>query len=160
MLIVSYQLRRLIDYFMFYVPLKNISLIWRLLHYRWRTANFRPLLGAQGLWTWRDFYRATPAMTRGLGFQISSEGPPNSIAFYDSQGDAQDLHVFLLRSSRVQLRPRRPSVHLRSVPLSALSLSNIFRIWWGYSDGFVLDSYSLGLGFVMLDLLWWVYAAW
>jgi hypothetical protein len=58
----------LIDYLRFYVPLKNISLIWRRHHYRWRTAKFRPVLGAQGLWAGRDLYRATPAVTRDLGF--------------------------------------------------------------------------------------------
>jgi hypothetical protein len=58
----------LIDYIRFYVPLKNISLIWRRHHYRWRAAKFRPMLGARGLWAGRDLYRATPAVTRGLGF--------------------------------------------------------------------------------------------
>jgi hypothetical protein len=54
----------LVDYLLFYVPLKNFSLMWR----RWRAAKFRPILGAQGLWAGRDFYRATSAVTRGLGF--------------------------------------------------------------------------------------------
>jgi hypothetical protein len=58
----------LIDYLMFYVLLKNISLIWRRHHCRWRAAKFRPMLGAQGLWAGRDLYRATPAVTWGLGF--------------------------------------------------------------------------------------------
>jgi hypothetical protein len=35
---------------------------------RWRAAKFRPMLGAQGLLEGRDLYRATPAMTRDLGF--------------------------------------------------------------------------------------------
>jgi hypothetical protein len=61
-------LRRLIDYLRFYVPLKNISLIWRRHHCRWRAAKFRPMLGAQGLWAGRDLYRATPTVTRDLGF--------------------------------------------------------------------------------------------
>jgi hypothetical protein len=56
------------DYLRFYVPLKNISLIWRRHHCRWRAAKFRPMLGAQGLWAGRDRYRATPAVTRDLGF--------------------------------------------------------------------------------------------
>jgi hypothetical protein len=56
------------DYLQFYVPLKNFSLIWRRHHCRWRAAKFRPMLGAQGLWAGRDLYRATPALTRGLGF--------------------------------------------------------------------------------------------
>jgi hypothetical protein len=58
----------LIDYLRFYVPLKNISLIWRRHHCRWRAAKFRPMLGAQVLWAGRDLYRATPAVTRHLGF--------------------------------------------------------------------------------------------
>jgi hypothetical protein len=58
----------LIDYLLFYVPLKNISLIWRRHHCRWRAAKFRPMLGSQGLWAGRDLYRATPAATRDLGF--------------------------------------------------------------------------------------------
>jgi hypothetical protein len=35
----------LIDYLQFYVPLKNISLIWRRHHCQWRAAKFRPMLG-------------------------------------------------------------------------------------------------------------------
>jgi hypothetical protein len=58
----------LIDYLLFYVPLKNFSLIWRRHHCRWRAAKFRPMLGAQGLWAGRDLYRATPAVTRDHGF--------------------------------------------------------------------------------------------
>ena len=30
--------------------------------------KIRPLLGSYGLWAGRDLYRATPALTRGLGF--------------------------------------------------------------------------------------------
>jgi hypothetical protein len=58
----------LIDYLLFYVPLKNFSLIWRRDHCRWRVAKFRPMLGAQGLWAGRDLYRATPTVTRDLSF--------------------------------------------------------------------------------------------
>jgi hypothetical protein len=58
----------LIDYLRVYVPLKNISLIWRRHHCRWRAAKFRPMLGTLGLWAGRDLYRGTPAVTRGLGF--------------------------------------------------------------------------------------------
>jgi hypothetical protein len=32
------------------------------------TGNFRPMLGAKGLWVWRDIFHATPTMTRNLGF--------------------------------------------------------------------------------------------
>jgi hypothetical protein len=36
--------------------------------FRWRTANFRPMLSAQGLWATGNLYRATVTVTRGLGF--------------------------------------------------------------------------------------------
>jgi hypothetical protein len=55
-------------YLLFYVPLKNFSLIWRRHDRRWSVAKFRPVLDAQGLWTGRDLYRATPAVKRGLSF--------------------------------------------------------------------------------------------
>jgi hypothetical protein len=58
----------LIDYLWFYVPLKIFSHIWRCHHYQWRTAKFRSMLGAQGHSAGRDLYRATPAVTRDLGF--------------------------------------------------------------------------------------------
>jgi hypothetical protein len=58
----------LIDYLRSYVPLKNISLIWRRHNCWWWAAKFRPMLGAQGLWAGRDLYRATPAVTQRLGF--------------------------------------------------------------------------------------------
>jgi hypothetical protein len=52
----------------FYVPLKNISLMWRRHHCRWRAAKCRPMLGAQGLLAGRDLYHATPTVTRDFGF--------------------------------------------------------------------------------------------
>ena len=64
----AYYIDWLIDCLRFYVPLKNISFIWRRHHCRWRAAKFRPMLGAQGLWAGMDLYRATPAVTRDLGF--------------------------------------------------------------------------------------------
>jgi hypothetical protein len=33
-----------------------------------QAAKFRPMFGARGLWAGRDLYRATPVVTRGLGF--------------------------------------------------------------------------------------------
>jgi hypothetical protein len=52
-------LRSGVSFLRFYVPLKNISLIWRRHHYRRRATKFRPMLGAQGLWAERDISRAT-----------------------------------------------------------------------------------------------------
>jgi hypothetical protein len=62
------QIDWLIDCLRFYVPLKNFSLVWRRHHCRLRAAKFRPMLGAQGLWAGRNLYRATPTVTRDLGF--------------------------------------------------------------------------------------------
>ena len=46
----------MIDYLEFYVPLKNISLIGRRHHYRWRAAKFRPMLNLRGAkWDTYDF---------------------------------------------------------------------------------------------------------
>jgi hypothetical protein len=81
----------LIDYLLFYVLLKNISLIWRRHHCRWRAAKFRPMLGAQGIWAGRDLYRATPAVARDLGFSGLIQGLPHSVTSYDTHGDADDL---------------------------------------------------------------------
>jgi hypothetical protein len=75
-------------YLQFHALLKNFSLIWRRHHCRWRATKFRPMLGAQGLWEGRDLYCATPAVTRGLGFPVSSEGPPHLVASYDTHWDA------------------------------------------------------------------------
>jgi hypothetical protein len=58
----------LIDYLRFYVPLKIFSFIWRRHHCRWRAAKFRPILGAQGLWAWRDLFCATLAVIQDLSF--------------------------------------------------------------------------------------------
>ena len=56
-------------------------------------AKWRSLPGDCGLWSGRDLYRATPAVTRGLGFRVTSEGPPRVVTL-----DAEVL--FLPRSSR------------------------------------------------------------
>jgi hypothetical protein len=58
----------LINCLLFYVPLKNFSLIWRRHNCRWTAAKFRLMLGTQRLWAGRDLYRATPAVTRSLSF--------------------------------------------------------------------------------------------
>jgi hypothetical protein len=67
-IVVCILLVTLTDYLLFYVPLKNFSLIRRRHHYRWRAAKFRPMLSAQGLWAGKDLYRATPAVTQDLSF--------------------------------------------------------------------------------------------
>jgi hypothetical protein len=52
-----------------------------------RTAKFRPMLGAQGIWAGRDLYRATPAVTRGLGFSsLIRRTAPFSRLLWHSRG--------------------------------------------------------------------------
>ena len=84
---------RLIDWlFIVLRPTENISLIWRRHQCRWRAAKFRPMFGTLGLLAERDLYRATPAVTRGLGFSgLIRMTAPFSRLLYDTQGDAGDL---------------------------------------------------------------------
>jgi hypothetical protein len=54
---------------LFYVPLKNFSPVsWRRHLYWWRATKFRPKFVVQDLRAGRNLYRATPTVTRGLGF--------------------------------------------------------------------------------------------
>jgi hypothetical protein len=109
--------------------------------------GFWPTLGAEGLWAGRDLYRATPAVTWGLGFPglIRRTAPfsrllrptrgcggsiltgPHSVASYDTQGDAENL--FLPGSSRVRLfRRQRSSSNTR-----ALNVVNKLFLWIYYN---------------------------
>jgi hypothetical protein len=56
----------------------------------WRAANFRPILGAQGLWAGRDLH----LLRHG-----ASVFPVSLVASYDKQGDVENL--FLPGSSQV-----------------------------------------------------------
>jgi hypothetical protein len=81
----------LIDYLLFYVPLNNFSLICRRHHCshrcRWMAAKFRPMLCAQGLWSWRSLYLATPTVTRDFGFSdLIQRTTPFSRLFWHEWG--------------------------------------------------------------------------
>jgi hypothetical protein len=76
----------LIDYLRFYAPLKNISLIWRRHHCRWRAAKIRPMLGAQGLWAGGIFIVPHLLWHGTSVFPVSSEGPPHLVAFTTHEG--------------------------------------------------------------------------
>jgi hypothetical protein len=60
----------LLVYLLFYVPLKDFSLIWRRCHSRWKATKFRPMFGVQGLYAGRDLCSNTPAVTQGLCFYM------------------------------------------------------------------------------------------
>jgi hypothetical protein len=50
------------------------------------------MLSAQGLLAGRDLHRATPAVTRDLGFSgLIRKGPPYLVASKDTQGDMENL---------------------------------------------------------------------
>jgi hypothetical protein len=73
-------------------------IIWRRHHCRWRDAKFSPMLGAQGLCAGRVFI-VPHLLWHGTSiFPVSSEGPPHSVASYDTWGEVEDL--FLPGSSR------------------------------------------------------------
>ena len=81
----------LIDYLRFYVPLKNISLIWRRHHCRWRAANLG-LCSALRAFEQGGIFIVPHLLWHGASvFPVSSEGPPHLVAFYDTQGVAEDL---------------------------------------------------------------------
>jgi hypothetical protein len=81
---------------LFCFPFKNISLTWRHHYYRWRATKFKPMLGGQGLWAGRDLYSATHAVTRALvtralGLYVLIRRTTHSVAYYDTQGDVENL---------------------------------------------------------------------
>jgi hypothetical protein len=89
--IILHWYQGLIDYLLFCVPLKNISLTWRRHHYWWRVAKFRPMLGAQGgIFN----YHVTSTVTRGLGFSglIQRTAPFSHFLWHTvSQGEVENL---------------------------------------------------------------------
>jgi hypothetical protein len=93
---------KLVDYLRFYVPLKNISLIWRRHHERWRAAKFRPIWSALKAFEQGGFFTMPHLLWHGTSvFSVSSDGPPLSVASYNTQGNVEDL--FYPGSSRVPL---------------------------------------------------------
>jgi hypothetical protein len=87
----------LIDWLLFYVLLKNISLTRRRHHCRWRATKFRPMLNALGLWAGRDLHRATPAVTRDLGFSgLIRRTAPFSRLFRHTRGCGESILTRIL----------------------------------------------------------------
>jgi hypothetical protein len=79
-------------YLLFYITLKNFSLIWRRHHCRRKAVKLRPMLGARGLWAGRvllyrvpccdkgpQFFRSPPLTThRGMWWTYSDPDPHGS----------------------------------------------------------------------------------
>jgi hypothetical protein len=84
----------LIDYLLFYVSLKNISLIWRRHHYREGLQNLG-LCSALRVFEQGGIFIVLHLLWHGTSvFPVSFEGPPHLITSYDSHGDAEDLHSY------------------------------------------------------------------
>ena len=64
--ILKYIFDCLFVYLLYYVSLKNFSLMRRRHKYRWKGCIIWAY--ARSLWAGKDLYRATPALTRELGF--------------------------------------------------------------------------------------------
>jgi hypothetical protein len=62
-------------------------------HYRWQGCKFRPMLGAQGLWTGRDFYRATPTATRNPGLYGLIRKTGTYVPHWDSNPRRNDHQI-------------------------------------------------------------------
>jgi hypothetical protein len=77
----------------------SCSLVWRSHYYRWLTAKFRPMLGAQGLWAGKELYRATPAVTQTLGFSgIVWKTAPFSRLLWHTRGCGWSILTRILTS--------------------------------------------------------------
>jgi hypothetical protein len=83
----------LIEDLLFYIPLKNFSLVGDVTI----ASDGLQKKSAKGLWAGKDLFRATPAVTRGSSFPDSSEGPPHSVASYDTQQAWHDKDPSLLK---------------------------------------------------------------
>jgi hypothetical protein len=106
----------MIDWLFTVLRLKNISLIWRRHHCRWRAAKYRPMLGVQGRRAGRDLYRATPAVTWDLGFSgLIRSTAPFSCLWRQKKGCGGSILTRILTGPDI--------VHAR---LSCISLIHIF----------------------------------
>ena len=70
-------------------------------YYWWRDANFGPMLDTYGLWSGRDLYRATPAMTQVSVF--NQKDRLSLVAFYDKHGV---LRTFLPEKCNIDVHVR------------------------------------------------------
>jgi hypothetical protein len=66
------EMKDLIDYLVFYVLIEHFALLWRHHYYLWRAAKFRPMLGAQGLWSGGIFVVPHLFWHGALVFPVSS----------------------------------------------------------------------------------------
>jgi hypothetical protein len=78
-------------------PAQYFLHIWRQRHYRWRTTMFRSMLRNQGLWAGRDFYGATPAVTRDLSFSIVIQRTvPFGLHLWHKRGCGESILIRIL----------------------------------------------------------------
>ena len=88
---IHYIYTWLIEYLLLYIPLENISLIWRR-HHCWRRAANLGLCSALRAFEQGGIFFVPHLLRHGTSiFPVSSEWAPHSVAFYDTQGDAEDL---------------------------------------------------------------------
>jgi hypothetical protein len=91
-----------------FIQFSNIAFMidWLIIYgpliYRDITSTGEGLLSAHNLWAGRDLYRTTPVWHEALLFPVSFEGPPHSVASYDTQRDV--VNVFQPGSSRVPIQ--------------------------------------------------------
>jgi hypothetical protein len=77
-----------IHYLLFYVPFKIFSLTWRGHHY----VPLKDRCSALRAFQQGGIFIMPHLLWHGTSvFPVSSEGPPHSVAFFNTQGDAEDL---------------------------------------------------------------------
>jgi hypothetical protein len=159
----------LIDYVLFYVPLKSFSLIiMEMSPLQWNAAKFKSMLSAQGFWAGRDLYRAKPTVTRDLRFSglIRRTVPFNHLLRHARGCGGSILTRILTGITRKKTlwlnRPKRLIDNL----MFYVSLKNFSFIWKQNYYRWRAAKYRTMLGvwrafeqggvFIMLRLLWHV----
>jgi hypothetical protein len=92
--VCNWEVGWLIDHLMFYVPLKNISLKYGDVTITGEGLQNLGLCSALRAFEQGGIFIVPHLMRHGASvFHVSSEGPPHSIASYNSQGYAEDLFL-------------------------------------------------------------------
>jgi hypothetical protein len=122
----KYRELKICSYLLYYVSVKNFSLVWRRHHCSWRAAEFTPMFSAQGLWAGRMFFTVPHLLWHGaLVFLVLFESLPNSVI----QRDVEDILSILTRipqSSRVTRKGilgtySSPNPHMSGIVQNGLS---------------------------------------
>jgi hypothetical protein len=100
-------------------PSQEYFTTWRCHYCWWRDARFRSMLSVQSLWAGMDLYRATPDVTRGLGFSslIRRTAPFSRLMFIER------ILVRIFKTNIFSSPELKAQVSFSDRPLSGVRLS-------------------------------------